>query len=86
MADSGAWKGGERLEMMEGVRRRSLGGRGGPGGGGAYGEMWPWTGGACGGVVRRGRNAWARSTGCRSRVLRRSEMWLGEIVAIGAEG
>jgi hypothetical protein len=76
MLDSGAWKGGDRLEMMQGVRTRTDGFGGGPG----Y-ERWGVLGEA-----RSGRKDCRVRMGDRRRVFRMSLSVEGDRVAIGEEG
>jgi hypothetical protein len=78
IADSGRWKAGFRLEMMEGVRTRTEGLTGvgaGPGCGCERGRIW-----------RSGRKVCSVRMGCKRRVFRRSERADGASVAIGKEG
>ncbi len=77
MRDSGAWKAGFREDIIEGERRRMEGlrGVGGAGPGWVRGRDW-----------RSGRKVCSVSIGVRRRVLRRSEMVVGERAAIGEEG
>jgi hypothetical protein len=77
MLDSGAWNGGERLEMMEGVRTRTDGLDGA-----AEGEC-------CCGLpeeAKRGRKDCRVNIGVSKRVFKRSLNADGERVAMGAEG
>lgn len=78
MADSGRWKAGEREEIREGVRRRTLG----------FVVLWLglWCGWLRGRSWRRGRKACVVIIGVKSRVLRRSERVEGGRAESGREG
>lgn len=76
MLDSGAWKGGDRLEMMLGVRTRTDG----------FG-VWPgYERFEVVGEARSGRNACRVRIGDKRRVLRSSLSVDAGSVAIGEEG
>jgi hypothetical protein len=76
MADSGRWKAGFRLGIMEGVRTRTEGFGAGVEGAGCW----------RGREVRSERKVWRVRIGVRRRVLSRSERVEGGRVAIGREG
>lgn len=76
--DSGAWKAGFKEDIIEGVRRRIEGLRGA--------DVGCGPGCVRGRDCRSGRKVWRVRIGVRRRVLRRSEMVLGERAAIGEEG
>jgi hypothetical protein len=76
IADSGRWKAGFRLDIIEGVRTSTDGF-----GAGLEGEGW-WRGRE----VRSGRKVWRVRIGVRRRVFRRSERLEGWRVAIGEQG
>lgn len=80
IADSGRWKAGFRLDIIEGVRTRT---EGLTGVGGGPGCTW---GCERGRICRSGRKVWSVRMGCKRRVFRRSESADGASVAIGKEG
>lgn len=76
MLDSGAWKGGDRLEMMEGVRTRTDG----------FGGAVEIEGCEALEEAKRGRKDCKLRIGVSKRVFKRSLNVDGERVAMGAEG
>jgi len=76
IVDSGRWKAGFRLDIMEGVRTRTDG----------LGPVVDGAGWCSGREARNGRKVWRVRIGVRRRVFRRSESVEGGRVAIGEEG
>jgi hypothetical protein len=74
--DSGRWKAGLRLDIIDGVRTRTDG----------LGGVAKGAGRGNGREVRSGRKVWRVKIGVRRRVFKRSERVEGKRVAIGEEG